>query len=89
MGLRDLAAQRQSQARAIVLGGIKRQQRLRQHHLGHAGTAIADLDALFLRGLLHQNADLGRIATGLVGILQDIDQRLFQLQAIKPTRIRR
>ena len=82
----DFARERESQARAAPFSRIKRQQRLREHRRIHAGTPVAYLDALRVAERRHFDFDGVRGAARFVGILEQVEQRLFDLAGVEPAR---
>jgi len=81
--LDDLACQRQPEAGAATFGRIKRQQRLCQHGVVHAGPGIGHFEPLLERMAGHRQRHRVGVAARLGGVLQQVDQGLFDLRGVE------
>lgn len=82
MRFHDLADQRQAQTGEVALGRIERRQGVPQHGVIHAATAIHDFDAQPSRQPGQAKADALGAGARLMRVLQQIQQRLFDLRRV-------
>ena len=90
VGLDDLLAQREADARARLLGRrVERQQGALHHGRVHARPAVDHPQhALALRRQVDGHPDLAGRAARLLRVLQEVDQHLLHLHGVEPAGLR-
>src|SRR5690242_1612134 len=78
VGLDDLAAQRQAQARAELLGALERAEDLLAPVAGHAGTVVDDVDRHAVTLAPYGDLHRALAVAGLAGVAQQVDQHVLE-----------
>ncbi|EEF24716.1 conserved hypothetical protein, partial [Ricinus communis] len=82
VGFGDFARQRQAEARAAALRRVEGDEGVRQHGVVHARATVEHVDADDVLHPSHVQLDVFRPRAGFVGVLQQVEQRLFHLRAV-------
>src|SRR5207249_11676700 len=84
VGLEDLVAEREPQARAERLRGVERHEGLRELLAGHAATPVRDADRRPAVGrLVDGDADLLLGAPRLPRVREPVDENLLELRGVE------